>query len=593
MGTFRLQHLSWLASWVAVAGCLVLGGVLFAVSLNDYRRYSLGIQEFDRYRLALLAANHISAERGPANSLMGADEDKAAGFQKQLDEHRMQSDRSLDALEASYATDETRFGKERQALARLREDLAAGRNAVDTVAALPLTERHGHQIATAIGKMFHSADTAIGMTDLLGEAIVSNHSQISTEIVMANTCSRLREHAGRFGSYVVMMLTAERADDPELSLMLANTAGRIDSLRELIASYGAAYLTDPAVADALRDVDQTYFRTSLPYAWGIALKALKQPGLMTAGEFTLNYVPGMRPVEGLRDVIIERLSAHIVAARDKAGLLLALAAALTLFVTALLVVISLALRRLLFRPLLAAKDQIIQIAQDDLTEPPLPHSFSREIREMFDGLQTLRESQRKRRALETERDRLTERLKTLSETDGLTGLLNRRAIDTIGMQALLDAAHTGEPVAFLMFDADHFKTVNDTYGHGVGDLVLQRIAETIRAEVRGCDVVARFGGEEFAVLARSTTGEGGRQLAEKLRRAIARMVVAPELDLRITASFGVAAWHPGEESWAELVEQTDRQLYRAKNLGRNRVCMREDGAKDGLAETVAPRRKSV
>jgi len=592
MGTFRLQHLSWLAGWTAVLGCMMLGGVLFVVSLSDYRRYSLGIAEFERYRLALLAANAISAERAPANSLMGASEEKVAEFQKQLQEHRAFVGRALDALQASFATDRARFDMELAALTQLREDLAAGREAVDEMTALPPIEHRGRGIATAIGKMFHAADTAFDMTDHLGETIVSNHSQISTEIVMANACARLREHAGRFGSYVVMLLTAEKADDAELSLLLANTAGRIDALRELIASYGAAFLADKTVAQSLREMDQAYFGAALPYAWGVALKALKEPGLMTAGEFTFNYVPGMQPVERLRDLIIERLSAHIVAARDNAGLLLGIAAALTLLVTALLMVISLALRRLLFRPLLSAKDQIVQIAQDDLDEPPLPHSFSREIREMFDGLQTLRESQRKRRALETERDRLTDRLKTLSETDGLTGLLNRRAIDTIGIQAITEAARTGESVAFLMFDVDHFKAVNDTYGHGVGDLVLQRVAETIRAEVRSSDVVARFGGEEFAVLARSITSDGGRQLADKLRLAIAAMVVAPEHDmLRITASFGVAMWQPGAESWAELVERADRQLYRAKNLGRNCVCM-QDGI-DAPAEAVTPRRKTI
>ncbi|MEP9374076.1 diguanylate cyclase [Mesorhizobium sp. KR1-2] len=582
LGTFRLQHLYGLAGWAAVAGSLVLGGVLFILSLEDYRRYSLGLQEFSRFHLALLAANAVSAERGPSNGLMGSAAEQMPEFRQLLAERRAASDRAIATLEAAFADEEPSFGHDHEAVARLVGKLAAGRKAVDAVAAMPTSMRTGDQIADAINRMFQAADAAVSVTDHLGEEIVAVYPQVSTEIVMASACGRLREHAGRFGSYVVMMLTTPKASDTELSLMLANTAGRIETLRELVSGYGAAYLTDPTVADMLRNVDQEYFGAALPYAWSIALKAVQKPAQMTAGEFTANYVPGMKPVEQLRDVIIERLAGRITASRDHAAMLLAIAGALTLFVATLLIVISSALRRFLFQPLLSAKDQIIQIARDDLTEPPLPRIVSREIKDMFNGLQTLRESQRQHRALEGERDRLTARLKTLSETDGLTGLLNRRTIDGVGTKALSEAARTREPVALLMFDIDHFKLVNDTFGHGVGDLVLQRVAETVRAEVRSGDVVARFGGEEFTVLARSTSSDGGQRLAEKLRKALAEMVVSPELELRITASFGVASWRPGTESWPALIAQADRHLYRAKHLGRNRVCI-DDDKEDGDA----------
>ncbi|MDH6232340.1 diguanylate cyclase (GGDEF)-like protein [Mesorhizobium soli] len=594
MGNFRLQHLYWLAGWVAVAGCLVLGGMLFFVSLKDYRRYSQGLEEFDRFRLALLAANAISAERGPANSLMGANLQMTPEFNRQLAKRRVQTDQAIAALEAAYAKDSSRFEKDQEAVVHLREELAEGRKAVDAIAGTPIADRKGNQLAVAINSMFRAADAATDVADRLGQTIVSVYPQVSTEIVMANNCGRLREQAGRFGSYVVMMLTAADGDDTELSLMLANTAGRIEILRELIAGYGAAYLADATVSEILHDVDQAYFDTALPYAWSVALKAIKEPATMTTGEFTTNYVPGMLPVEHLRDLIIERLAARITVSRDNDALLLGSSAALTLLVTTLLVVISAAMRRFLFQPLLSAKDQIIQIAHGDLAEPPLPRSFSREIRDMFEGLQVLRESQRKRTALESERDRLTARLKMLSETDSLTGLLNRRAIDGIGTQAVADAARTREPVAFLLMDIDHFKAVNDTHGHGVGDLVLQRVGETLRKEVRSIDVVARFGGEEFVVMVRSATADGGRQLAEKLRLALAAMVVSPNHpELRITASFGVALWGPGIGSWTALIEQADRQLYRAKNLGRNRVCMAEDETGDGNPEPAAPRRKVI
>jgi two-component system, cell cycle response regulator len=132
-------------------------------------------------------------------------------------------------------------------------------------------------------------------------------------------------------------------------------------------------------------------------------------------------------------------------------------------------------------------------------------------------------------------------------------------------------------VALLMLDIDHFKKINDTYGHPAGDTVLIAVADVLTRSVRNEDVVARYGGEEFAVISRAINLEGARVLAERLRRMVEALQVdvGAAVPLRVTCSIGAAAFpeSPNVQNGVELVEVADSALYRAKNSGRNRVCL--------------------
>jgi diguanylate cyclase (GGDEF)-like protein len=155
-------------------------------------------------------------------------------------------------------------------------------------------------------------------------------------------------------------------------------------------------------------------------------------------------------------------------------------------------------------------------------------------------------------------------------TDALTGLANRRAQqDTVNRMAA-HASRTVSPLAAIAIDLDHFKQINDRYGHDQGDAVLAAVGDLLRAMVRESDVAGRMGGEEFIVLAPDTGRDGAVTLAEKLRDAITRLAF-PGIDDCVTASFGVACL-PDDAGTAELLlRRADRALYLAKELGRNRV----------------------
>jgi len=175
------------------------------------------------------------------------------------------------------------------------------------------------------------------------------------------------------------------------------------------------------------------------------------------------------------------------------------------------------------------------------------------------------------------------KLEEQSITDGLTGLKNRRLFDERLTEEFGRAQRYADPVSLIMIDLDHFKQVNDRYGHQMGDLVLREAAATIRASIRDPDICARYGGEEFAVILPKTHVAGAMAVAERIWRELGKRIYHQTIteggrgvpaDVRITASIGLAFFPAPEITSAELlVKFTDEALYQAKRSGRNTICV--------------------
>jgi diguanylate cyclase (GGDEF)-like protein len=165
-------------------------------------------------------------------------------------------------------------------------------------------------------------------------------------------------------------------------------------------------------------------------------------------------------------------------------------------------------------------------------------------------------------------------LAQLVRLDGLTGLLNRRSGDEVLQQEWLRSQRSGQQAVLIMLDIDHFKQVNDEYGHDVGDRVIERVAALLLEHTRNIDTAIRYGGEEFLLLLPQTTLEGGMQLAERLRQQMAsRPLHCNQVKIDVTISLGVAATSmllPDKAAW---LKQADMALYQAKRAGRNRVVV--------------------
>jgi diguanylate cyclase (GGDEF)-like protein len=168
-------------------------------------------------------------------------------------------------------------------------------------------------------------------------------------------------------------------------------------------------------------------------------------------------------------------------------------------------------------------------------------------------------------------------LQALADTDPLTGLLNRRAFLPFAEDAFAYFRRYQRALGILMFDIDHFKKVNDTFGHGAGDEVIRVVGEIIATQLRSTDKVARFGGEEFVVLLREVDQEAVEALANRIRERIGGTTVIHGLaTVTITISIGAAMAADSDRDIQDVIERADKALYDAKSLGRNQVVMRSD-----------------
>ncbi len=209
------------------------------------------------------------------------------------------------------------------------------------------------------------------------------------------------------------------------------------------------------------------------------------------------------------------------------------------------------------------------LLQTLLTETRTIQASTHEMQEHFEA--KTREIEDLQEQLQAERRRAI--------TDPLTGLSNRMAL----MEQLNAAAAEmvdGDPPSIVMLDIDHFKKVNDTHGHLIGDRVIRHVAQVLLKNIKGRDTAARYGGEEFTLLLPSTATSGAMAVAESIRKTIAAAQLVRSDNKKpigqVTISAGVATYRPGEDM-TELLSRADQALYEAKNSGRNRVCAGAEG----------------
>jgi diguanylate cyclase (GGDEF)-like protein len=165
----------------------------------------------------------------------------------------------------------------------------------------------------------------------------------------------------------------------------------------------------------------------------------------------------------------------------------------------------------------------------------------------------------------------TRALRMVASRDDLTGLLNRKAFLDLAAGQLADRAITRGSGTLILADLDHFKSVNDTYGHAAGDLALKAFADACTATVRSTDLVGRYGGEEFVLFLPGTSAERAEMIAEEISR---RLAAAPSVDgmEMPTVSYGISTYDAGTRYVEDVIAAADGALYTAKSLGRNRVA---------------------
>ncbi len=182
------------------------------------------------------------------------------------------------------------------------------------------------------------------------------------------------------------------------------------------------------------------------------------------------------------------------------------------------------------------------------------------------------------------------RMEEMATTDGLTGLVNHRTFQERVVEMLARAERSGGTQAVLLTDIDHFKKVNDTYGHPVGDQVLRKVAQVVSSCVRKIDLAARYGGEEFAVVLEGTDAEGARLLAERIRTEVQKLIFQSDKGpFSVTLSLGISVYPEDGRDSKTLIGRSDQALYHAKHNGRNRAVAWSETAAAGSPPLAAVR----
>ena len=189
-------------------------------------------------------------------------------------------------------------------------------------------------------------------------------------------------------------------------------------------------------------------------------------------------------------------------------------------------------------------------------------------------------------------------VRRMAETDALTDICNRHHFTLQAEKMLAQGARSGEQASLIMFDLDHFKSINDNFGHVTGDWVLKQVAQTCSELCRSVDYFGRLGGEEFAILLRGCELKAATRIAEDCRLRVARIDSSGSgFEFQITASFGVSSTSTSKHDLDKLLSQADQVLYRAKRDGRNRVKAYTPDVtaelKDQVARLAPSRHESV
>jgi len=189
--------------------------------------------------------------------------------------------------------------------------------------------------------------------------------------------------------------------------------------------------------------------------------------------------------------------------------------------------------------------------------------------------QELENAKRIIRAKEIELNAILAQADEVSHTDALTYLPNRRQVINHLQKEVHRAERYKTPVSISMIDIDHFKKINDTYGHTVGDQVLLQLANMLRGGIRESDMVGRYGGEEFLIVLPNTKLQRAAEMAARLCKTIRQNDIDVGKKANLTVSIGVAEYRHGEENWQKFLSRADMALYAAKNAGRNRWAASE------------------
>ncbi|MGO4452440.1 GGDEF domain-containing protein [Phyllobacterium sp. TAF24] len=553
---------------MAVVCTGILAASIIMPSYGDYWLARRNLDRVQRYRLVLDAANRLSAERGPSNAVMGIMDLPMDDAKRQLAQFRAASDAAIEAIANPIAPNRESIDHPipLRFLEQTNTQLKSARAEVDRVANLPFGQRRLEDVQQAIEGMFAVVDNFQSIVAWNVDDLVDADDGIAASVLIGHMLSDLREYGGRIASQIMAPIATRQPLERKHLIDSSRTRGRLNELWRLVGGQDAIFRSDARLIGKREEIERVFFGEGLGMFDALVAEGRNSGSYsLTAEEFTRRFVKTLQPLESLRIEFLNVKIDELMQTRDRALRTLLMVIAITTVILAILASLVRMVHGSVLSPLLQARDEVIGLAEDQPVQLGNRAHYAGEMRRLFDAIQILRGKLR-------ERAQLTDKLKEQAETDGLTGLFNRRTLDLIG-QSKPKTDGEAETACLVLIDIDYFKLVNDTYGHLAGDRVLREVADLLRSMLRPTDVIARFGGEEFAILLSGDLLSDVVMRARRLRLALQRheIVLADGARLNMTASFGVASGSLGAEEWPRLIKAADIALYRAKSEGRNRV----------------------
>ena len=549
---------------------------LFAIQWRGYWDAYEARNEFRALSAALQAMADVSSERRPTFGAIVTENPTPDAWLKAMKAARAATDARMDELGKALENPDCKSCAELFPHWRHAKDrLAEARENLDALRLRARADRPAASILASFDRLSTVIPQLSGIAETSASGVIRENADVQSYLLVARISALLREHAGLMASQYAPALIAKRALNEREIFDIARTRGKIEQLQVLLIP--SIRVLPPKLQQDYDAVDKRFFGDALTL-----LDKLREDTRLPGGagvapfDVSLQYGPLLEPINRFRDDALD-LSGRTIATNLTQHLLLLIGTGIfASALTGLLLIMMWRFREKIVRPFAEARRFILAVASGDLNATLPEKAYGSEVQELFVALNVLKENDAKRLKLEKERKRLIDELRVMADTDALTGLLNRRSFDVRANVMFEDKRDANHVIAVLMLDIDHFKRVNDTYGHESGDRALVTLATLCRETVRLQDVVARFGGEEFVIMLRVREAPQARAIAEQLRQRLHEESVTA-VDGRVfdfTVSIGIAyGWHsatrtPNVEA---LLREADARLYAAKSNGRDRI----------------------
>ena len=549
---------------IIVMSLLCISIPLIVSQYQHYNKARQALIEIESLKAVADLANRISRERGPANMAMSSTPEQLkknlADLQTYRDGVDQQITETFEILKQSGFDSLT--GKMQS---DLKNHLSIGRQYVDAYIDTPIEQRSAQKLDDAILYMFKAWDSSYVVLKSMVKQAASKDTGVADYYTLILILADLRDQAGRLASNVMAHVTFKQPIPSENIARALQTEKQVKYLWDLVQTIQPEKHKTDEFTQLHQNVKSQFIDLGIP----IVLRLIQEseygrPYYLEGTELTTAISGKFLTVIDFQKYLLDHsveVAQSEQAAAQNLFLITTSVSLISLFFAIFTMIYA---QRKVFAPLIEARDMIVELSFSHTREGggQVEHEHHQAY-SLYDALHKLQYMLKQRDAFEFE-------LKSIANTDNLTGVLNRLALDDYLKIADQQPQHF-QQLCLIIVDIDNFKQVNDRHGHIFGDQVIVSVAQCLKNNVRGSDLIIRFGGDEFLIVLHEMNMEQTLISAEKIRDAVSKLDLSvPDSDLKISVSvsIGVAV---GAENWLELLAQADRSLFKAKAKGKNVV----------------------